>query len=294
MKSYFEKLAARATLTNAPTAHASATLNSRDPFEADAIQPIASPTAPLAQTNHLQSPLTPVLPDAKSQDRPQNRITTEMPVESRPALPTPPTTELQPSNSRDQRDAETVKNLEPRRSEDRLETESKPATTSKVARTDRESEPERTTIVVPNVRATETPATKPREKDEADRLAQMQREQSILLRKADAFMANVIGRNKLTNTAQEENEEKTQNAESISAEKLREPAQTRLLPPTPAPPVSEPEDSEPSIVIGNLSVEVVPPAAPPAPPQTKVIVVGGGQRTRSGISSPQRFGFSRF
>jgi len=141
--------------------------------------------------------------------------------------------------------------------------------------------------------ATDIEEQRPSSRDETkldDRLADVENEQAILLRKADAFMVGMFERQRRTIDEEQKHEEE----ESLA--RLERPAQlpTRLQPAATPVRVSEPADDEPSLVIGKLSVEVVQAPTPAVTPQRQVVVIGGGRQTRGGIPSAHRFGFSRF
>lgn len=149
--------------------------------------------------------------------------------------------------------------------------------------------------VIPNVKSIEKNAKQSQKMVDADnRLAEMHEEQSALLRKADAFMSQLFDRREFANTRHQEQQEEDRQAELRKSETPREVAVARLQPTTPSLRVLEPPDPEPSLVIGKLSIEVVPPAPPPIAPQPQIVIIGGGRRTRAGIPSGHRFGFNRF
>ena len=133
-----------------------------------------------------------------------------------------------------------------------------------------------------------------REQESNQQVADSQREEVILLRKADAFMNEVFGEHARFQSGRNLEEE----AESHQAEGLRTHNQTienpRLKPAQAAEATHEPDTEQPSLVIGKLTVEVTPPTSPPAPVQPQRIVVRGPMSTRSGVISSRRFGLRQF
>jgi len=155
------------------------------------------------------------------------------------------------------------------------------------------AEPERSAHQTAPTNLKKSESSQPLDDSEVnDRLSTVEKEQMILLRKADTFMAGLFARR----STQEPESEETAKENQVRPRESKSLAQppTRLKPtPTPAQ-VSEPAEEEPSLVIERLSVEVVPPAAPVMTPQRQVVVIGGGRRTSAEMPSAHRFGFSRY
>jgi hypothetical protein len=121
-------------------------------------------------------------------------------------------------------------------------------------------------------------------------LDEMRDEQAVLLHKADTFMEQLFA-NRAQPVIKPENEDESEPS-FVVRNKTEEPA-ARLSPPTPAPRAPEPVEDRPGLVIGQLTVEVVPPQPPPAPP-APVIVVRSGGGNRSSVLSSRRFGLGQF
>jgi len=124
-------------------------------------------------------------------------------------------------------------------------------------------------------------------------LVEDDREQAVLLRKADAFMAALLDRRTEESSTRDQNQQITELPQRH--EIVREPAPARLQPaPVAARPI-ESADESPSLVIGKLTVEVLPPPPPPIAPSRQVIVVRGDRNARThAIRSSQRFGLGQF
>jgi hypothetical protein len=124
-----------------------------------------------------------------------------------------------------------------------------------------------------------------------DRLAQIQREQSVLLRKADEFMERVFVRSKEASDREIESDDEIEEP-SPPQTRVVEPSQLRPLTRDVPPP--EQIDERPGLVIGNLTVEVMPAPSPaPVTPLQRVVVVRGS-RQRAVLPSSRRFGLGQF
>jgi hypothetical protein len=156
---------------------------------------------------------------------------------------------------------------------------------------------EEKSILMPSISAP-VPATResaPREAAEREepKAGDDEREQIRLLRKADAFMEQVIGRRE---RAAPERQSETVIEERTEVVQMQPEPIPRLQPAPPQPALREPESERSALTIGRLTVEVVP-SAPPAPfqQQQQVIIVRGGRGARSsGIPSIRRFGLRQF
>jgi len=125
-----------------------------------------------------------------------------------------------------------------------------------------------------------------------ERLTDLERGQAVLLRKADAFMGRLL----------------SGQTESPLAEGMERPAEPRNVPkadaehehpnwmqPNPVLTRQSREDSDrPSLVIGKLTVEVIPAAPPPIAPKQRVIIVQSARSRTAGPISGQRFGLGQF
>lgn len=297
MKSYFAKLAARATLANVPVSRAVTSTDSRDPFEDRAAQPIVPPLSGVAQPGHPPQPaMTHATPDSRIEARDRRRSETdsvdiEAPTTSQ-RLNAPAPRVVHP-NAPVERPAETAIPLDPPRTDHPPRADSQALRRTLVPDTTRLAPPEPSPSAIPTFSAKEKDASRSTAIDETERLAEIRKEQSMLLRKADAFMAGMFDRSQRATTREDADSEDERQTVPERSESPRQTA-TRLQPMVSPTRVSEPVDQEPSLVIGKLSVEVLPPAAPPVAPQRQVVVINAGQRTRAGVPSSQRFGFSRF
>ena len=298
MKSYFAKLAARATLANAPVPKPVNAPSTPNPFETTVTSSEPTPRAavsPPTRSSHeapakrgdlsktqsrtveLQPPTEPIVTQAHKSPTTGKAVVTE---DQQSTTEATLISELRPSR----RNSET-------RSSERVESQDLNVTpTTKPDRLSPETQ-----------RSTQAPSTSTkREKSQSadadnvdERLSNIENEQAILLRKADAFMAGLFEHpHRSSNEPRgEEREDEGQQRAVKKVESLIQPP-TRLQPPPPR--ASEPVGEEPSLVIGKLSVEVVQTPPPAVTPQRQVVVIGGGRRARAGIPSAHRFGFSRY
>jgi hypothetical protein len=295
MKSYFAKLAARATLANAPTVLPVAASNTHDPFEeTSTYDRTVSPAGAAPSEVRSDASVNPTPHRAFSDDEgvrtrrkesPANvseehdelRETVVTRVEARPiARSSSDLTE----NSQTQ---ETISRLQPRDSkfESTESTQSAPNDTSEFR------------LAPPSVseRTVESRAVSEPGNDEV--LEEMKREQSALLRKADTFMASLLERR--PGVAGQEPVLKDTSQESISKPASPRAGPTRLQPPPGSPHVREAaQPDQPSLVIGKLTVEVAPPPQPIAPSPQVVVIRESRSTRRAGIPSSQRFGLGQF
>ncbi|HSE34298.1 MAG TPA: hypothetical protein VLA93_22180 [Pyrinomonadaceae bacterium] len=298
MKSYFAKLAARATVTNAP-AHPVNARMAPDPFEPPVTTSEANPrtvSPPIRSSDELPLKRGDV---SKSPSRTiQLQPVTEPTViqAQKPTTVSAPVTDAEQSVS----EASSISELRPSRQD------SETRSTARVEAQDLNV----TSTTNPNRLSPETPrsgdqASRPtsttRERSQStdddavnERLSNVENEQAILLRKADTFMAGLFERRQRSNqeTEREERADDSQARPAISESLIQAPA--RLKPPSAPARVSEPADEGPALVIEKLSVEVVPTPSPAISPQRQIVVIGGSRRTSAGIPSAHRFGFSRY
>jgi hypothetical protein len=127
----------------------------------------------------------------------------------------------------------------------------------------------------------------------APRVGAVEDTQAILLRKADAFMQELMGRRPSDGPSEQiESPLKPAAAEMLRPSPSDEPRIHRLAAPVPPSP---PLKDVPSVVIGRLTVEVTPPPTPTrAPARERVVTVRGRAGAPAGIPSSHRFGFSQF
>jgi hypothetical protein len=298
MKSYFAKLAARATLANAPAAPAVSPSKTEDPFADEPVPDTASSPLGVAQQSHGPTQsirTTHSRPLSKGEDVPRaqaGRIDFDRGQESE---------ERSRSLSDQVRPAPTVQNdLESTRALNPHTQESRPRRDSQELKPELpQGPPQRVAaeqdipLIAPPPIAKETKEPTPSDNADTDqRVAELQREQAVLMRKADAFMSGLFERRSEA-TQREADLEEVKQAQSNALVPHEQPA--RLLPPR-APQVIEVADEQPSLVIGKLTVEIMPSPPPPAAPARQVVVVRGPGTGRrgGGFSSSQRFGLGQF
>jgi hypothetical protein len=116
-------------------------------------------------------------------------------------------------------------------------------------------------------------------------------DQSVLLRKMDAFMESMFRRRsepEVERDIEQEIEGPRPKSQSVPE------APMRLQPLPRSPQVVEPAEEQSSLVIEKLTVEVVPPAPPPVQSQRQVVVVREARGERRVVPSSRRFGLSQF
>lgn len=292
MKSYFAKLAARATLANVTAPSPATTANPHDPF--DDTSTITDPSSRTATVREKPpsdrvetSPVqVPRMNDTHT-SQPQ-LVKSDIRFEANALHESPPdpekTVEVKTSLSKAAEKPVPVAQQE--HDQTRLENSTSNAR-------DHLLQP----MLVPP--STQTSAhdskleTKSSNEPQINASAEHDREQSVLLQKADAFMAALLDRRPEESRTRDQNEHITEGPPRH--EIVREPAPARLQPaPVAARPI-ESADESPSLVIGKLTVEVLPPAPPPIAPSRQVIVVRGDRNVRTpAIRSSQRFGLGQF
>lgn len=296
MKSYFAKLAARATLANAPASPRTSSASLSDPFEESATQPIVSDVTGTAHHPLHRSPQPPAA-----------RVITESQTEvSKPAKPRADERELRTNETRQTPtppDTVVTKSIAPRPSD--VPPAFEPPETRKRSQDD---SPAQARFEVDTTQPALQPAkstsdavligpkekeTRPSASETNERLDEVEKGQATLLQKADAFMAELTVRRRAPPPREEPETHEERQIESVKLNRSHE-APVRLEPVARPARLPEPVDNEPSVVIGNLSVEILPSPPPPSPPQQVVVRRSGGVRPRSGAPSSQRFGFTRF
>lgn len=290
MKSYFAKLAARATLPNAPpTPYRAIPMN--DPFEN--VSTAGIPTA----TENVSSSEGPKTQSSESR-RPQSTVNTEEIVLSRGrdrelklesdshaqgVTRRPPDVELDhdvPERSREteRADQEAAKpspvlKLEPTQS----------------ARPQVKQHDDLASTASAIVADTREPATS-HASDQNDK--ETNAEQTLSLKKADEFMNAFFARRTappvpVSNKEEEQPEPAPQIVTARESSSRLQPAAKPRQPPEPPP-------EQPSLVIGKLTVEVVPPPSPVMPRREVVVVRAGSNSRPASIHSSQRFGLGQF
>ena len=295
MKSYFAKLAARATLTNAPVSlpvsapkpqdSFSETFGFATPVTAHRGDQFAgsrehatdrvSPGPLLTSTDNLRPhKTTHVATERLVQDRSESLITH---IESSPTEVRPPETTREPE----------IQSLNPRpvlpdsfrigrADQDQSQTQQ-----NKVSLTKSQ---------VASNEAKETVAT--RDEGLQEQLRETQSDQSVLLRRADDFMEALFARQRPVAPDEGDTERETESPKSAPVLRREPPA--RLLPLPRLPQIPEPVENEPSLVIEKLTVEVVPPPTQPLKPQRQVVVVREAGNRRRAVPSSRRFGLNHF
>lgn len=130
--------------------------------------------------------------------------------------------------------------------------------------------------------------------DTNERYAEIEREQVSLLRKSDAFMESLLRHRAALTQPHEVEKNEAEARVSTRQEEPVEQKQTRLQP-SPEPLTPEPAADRSSLVIGSLTVEVVPPTLPaPAAPRREVVIVRGAPNVRGSVPSSRRFGLGQF
>jgi hypothetical protein len=117
-----------------------------------------------------------------------------------------------------------------------------------------------------------------------------------LLRRADDFMGGLVPK-----LAAEPRAEDSSSLDERQNEQTFRPAETasadaRFQPRSPSSPISHGVDEVPSVIIGNLIVEVTPPVPPPlsARRMPSGRITRGGFRLGTRVPSARRFGLSQF
>ena len=296
MKSYFAKLAARATLANAPVPSSVPTSTTQDPFEsATDVNAASSPRSFAQPTNTFDSlqssrsqPLTRSFENPRSRSEETSVEGTQPNEEQRDSLsdstPLVPNVQSAPRPSQELTPVaqETVSHQESH--ELKIESDQTPSLLVK-----KESDISSLTPTTSReIRESKTAS----EADTEEQLAELKHDQSVLLRKADAFMTQLLERRSTLAPREQDDDEDEEQKSSKPA--LREEV-TRLQPTQRAAPLTEVADEQPSLVIGKLTVEVTPPPPPAVTPPRQVVVVRGrGSARHGGVQSSQRFGLGQF
>jgi hypothetical protein len=297
MKSYFAKLAARATLANVPVSSGVTAPRTSDPFEDASLSQSPVPTLGAAKPNpavgeSLQSvPRSPMRRTERVHTQSEKVASTSDRLSREPTTLSPKT---QPVTSALERPDRTklgpaAPATESRTHSDRQNLELNPP----VSPTHLIPQPEHSRAG-PLMHASEASEdSNEKTTPQTDRrLSEIESEQLVLLRKADAFMESLLDRREPSVTHQEiDTDEDRQLTRSEREIPIDQPAR---LQPVPAPRVPEPPEEQASLVIGKLTVEVVPPAREPVAPSPRVVVVRGTRGGQTGVHSSQRFGLGQF
>lgn len=294
MKSYFAKLAARATLANAPPPP-STTKPTPDPFENVSAPDTPTPTQSASVSSRSVDRLLETdrsEPSGNINNTSSSNTTgADVRIESetlRPKL-TPPATRADYVQSVSDYTAE----AEERRNKNetqpqgrRLQFEER--TAFEPAQEQSTLKPTPASVVPAEVKKSDTTD----ELSTVERLEEIQSEQAALLRKADAFMNVLFDRGPDARTTEEKRDQERP-APVVKPEIVREPS-SRLQPVAKSHQLPELPTEQPSLVIGKLTVEVMPTPPPVAPRRQVVVVRSGESSRRSSIHSSQRFGLGQF
>lgn len=298
MKSYLAKLAARATLANAPVPPSGPTSTTQDPFDGPTtdVDAASSPRSLAQPTNSFDSlqssrsqSSTRSVDNSRSRSEETSFERAQQNEEQSNSLSHStqlvPNIQPTPQLSRDLTPVaqETVSHRESR--ELNLDSDQAPSQLAK-------QETDISSLTPPTTsREIKEPKTAS-EVDADEQLAELKHDQSVLQRKADAFMAQLFERRSTVTPREPDDDEDEEQRSSKPA--LREEA-TRLQPPPKTTALKEVADEQPSLVIGKLTVEVTPPPTPTVTPSRQVVVVRGRGAARSGgVQSSQRFGLGQF
>jgi hypothetical protein len=295
MKGYFAKLADRAALANASVRSPASSAIGADPFENAAPLPAAPPSIEPGRRMQTLEPLS-LLRNNQPQDiePASNQSNIDIPPQLLPDTPAfsemlqPPSAEMNPIAERvvknpsdfEQREVEPMTIQRPVLAPDtplRLQSpiQKPPALSQPFTGSDSEEE---------------QPLTQNRAAEE--RLDDLEQQQAMLLRKADAFMGRLLERRQESPDARE-SETEPEAPSALEPKVQLEPSHRAQSVPAPARPSREDSD-RPSLVIGKLTVEVVPPAPPSNDSKTKVVVTRTGRSRPGGLISSRRFGLGQF
>ena len=296
MKSYFAKLAARATLANVPVSSPINAKKMPEPFEESSASTIPSTSfqAPGRIRSADETPRSSPSPRRVQTEKINTQsqtLETRLPeiTEHRPASPF---SDSRRTDTLTERDAE--RKLVPASTE----TDGRPVLKhdNVPARLPTAPQPISTVAASP----VQIEKRGPDGADDSDfaetlianeQLAEIQREQSVLLHKADEFMERVFVRSKESTDREIETDE-LRNEPATRRSTVDE--STRLQPRPRAAPPTEQVDERPGLVIGKLIVEVTPPPPAPVVPQQKIVVVRGNRSVRTVLPSSRRFGLGQF
>ena len=294
MKSYFNKLATRATLTQPSSAAIS-----KPQQAAEVRDPFAQVAPPDVSVERSQKPSKKVSPPGFDDALPKASPRRKRAKASRTIEPDPRDT------------TETVEIAPKVQPSAKVRVAEQTSTNVDTVRTGKDPSRERRKLETevplklkpPEARvATPQPTTRePDEKDEPSRtekskedadelLAGVQEEQAILLRKADHFMSELFSR---TATDVKQNRSEAEHEEVVRLEPPVNAAEPVRLAQSQPTNVNEAEPAASSVVIGKLTVEVTPPQTA-SQPQQQIVVFRNGRSGTSGVPSARRFGLGQF
>jgi hypothetical protein len=288
MKSYFAKLADRATLANVP-----------------APSPVYAPrvTDPFADAPSEQAQL----PPQKSQQRVAPRDPDGFALNPSQAIPSvePQRTVVESREHEGVERPSEISTLQPKtpeqtqshRSEEQEDGSSESRTEESHEQVVNSEVREVVTLLPNKTDETQSIATK-EATGKDDVLAQdrqssidLETEQTLLLRKADLFMSNLLdSRREPATRDEEESSEPTPQ----SFKRLESEPTSRLEPAPRNSPAPIQDSTGPSLVIGKLTIEVSPPSPPPVASQPQRLIVRGSRGFGRGVMSSRRFGLGQF
>ena len=294
MKSYFAKLADRATLANVPAASAVYAPRVSDPFEDSSGQQTQLP--PLGKSTRAQSAPEPV-GFASSLPVDDSRIETKRPlVETHKRISPEPATEaptLQPKQPRENLPSERiVKDVSPREPQSLTDLPRETVADSEKSRVALLTPRQASELRVLHSKEDTRKESEARTKSSDERISELEREHAVMLRKADVFMNHPLDVQP-QRAAGSENQLTNENSPAPISLVEREPP-NRLEPVQRLPPAAAQESDGPSLVIGKLTVEVTPSTPAPPAPQPQRIVVRGLRNRGSGVPTGRRFGLGQF
>ena len=290
MKSYFAKLAARATLPNAPPAPSRA-IPMNDPFEnvstagiPPAPENVSSSEGPKTQSSESRRPQSTVNTEEIVLSRRRDReLTLESESYAQSATRRPPDVELDHDVTERSRETERADHETPKQS---TVLKLEPTQSARPQVKQEDDLASAASAIAADVREPVTShATEQKDKE-------TNAEQTLSLKKADEFM-NALFARRTAPQAPVSNEEKQQPAQEPQIVTARE-SPGRLQPAAKPRRPPEPPPEQPSLVIGKLTVEVVPPPSPVTPRREVVVVRTGSNSRPASIHSSQRFGLGQF
>jgi hypothetical protein len=271
MKSYLARLAERATLAAPPATPAAEAGAVADPFETVAPLEQAAPSAPPRAQETRSAPLPPPVapppvqtaapPPAPGEPPPAPKLETvvrERIVETTVRPPAPPAVETSPAPAQARAPEEPVVLPPP---------------------------------VAPPIERVVTQSTVEEKRIVEERGREDQQLQQQLLRKADAFMGQLLDRRPPAPTP----EPPAERAPAVLEPRIERESAPRLQPGQPRPPIHESAPEPPSLVIGRLTVEILPSAPAAAPSRPPIVIVRGARGAgRPSFPSSRRFGIGQF
>lgn len=286
MKSYFAKLADRATHATLQVLSGVHSGKAPDPFE-DA----APPQRPLPSADFAESERMTRKQDGFAPGRLFPTVPAESDLLPSPVSNGPPMHRIPGSEQGAQEQIAPAPPQVTRREATKRQANTTAAESSAPAQPP-ESGTARGTSARPDEETRRREGKKPSDDEQT---AEGEDERSFLLHQADDFMRRLIERSHAPKTGSEDAD--AGGSDSVAAatpHPLRHEESPQLQPARSAERISERESARPSLVIGKLMVEVMPPAPPPTAPVQRVVVVRGTRREGGTLYSSRRFGLGQF